>query len=333
MPKGYQHLTLEIRWQISALKERGISQGTIAKQLGVHKSTISRELRRNGGCNGYDASYAEDLCRRRHHSAKQTKVMKLSGETLAQVLVWLEESQWSPAEISGRLKRELGISVSHELIYQHIWSDKRGGGKLYQHLRRRGKKYQSRANKYSGRGFIPHRTDIKDRPAIVEEKSRVGDWEIDLIEGGKGDNQFLVTAVERRTQLMLMKQIPDKTAEETTKAIIELLLPYKKHVHTITSDNGKEFAGHLQVQHRLAAKFFFATPYHSWERGINERTNGLVRQYFPKRSNFAILKLEDVNKVQCLLNSRPRKNLDFLTPIEAFFELTTNHDYKIALLT
>jgi IS30 family transposase len=271
--KGYRHLTLELRCQIFALKGRGISQDSISKQLGVDKYTISREFKRNKSKDGcYDAVTAQLNYQERQVSARKSRVRKLSGDTLKQVSTWLTDYQWSPSEISGRLKKEFGIQLSQELIYQYIWRDKHAGGELYKHLRRRGKKYQNRAQKYAGRGYIPNRVDIKERPFIVQEKGRLGDWEVDLIEGGKGDH-FMLTLTERKTQLMLMKKLPNKTAKETSIAIIELLLPYKKHVHSITSDNGKEFMAHEYVQRRLETLFFFATPYHSWERGLNGRTN------------------------------------------------------------
>jgi IS30 family transposase len=332
MPEGYRHLTQDLRCQIEALKKRGISQVAIAQDLKVDPSTISRELKRNRSQRGYRAGFAEQFAKARRLQAMRTRLLKITGDVQTQIESWLTEQQWSPEEIRSKLFSEFAISVSHELMYQHIWCNKKAGGTLYLHLRRKGKKYQKRSSKYAGRGYIPGRVDIAERPASVAEKQEVGNWEIDLIEGGKGD-AFLLTLVERRTQLTLIQWLPNKEADGTTEAILKALAPYRGWVQTITSDNGKEFSGHQKVTESLHAGFYFATPYHSWERGLNERTNGLIRQYFPKGSRFATLTKENVSNVQDLLNTRPRKTLHYRSPLETFFHLTTNTPQHIALRT
>lgn len=227
----------------------------------------------------------------------------------------------SPEQISGRLKREQKKSVCYESIYKHIWSDKKKGGFLYKHLRRSGKKYNKRSKGSAGRGCIPGRIDIKERPEIVEKKVRIGDWELDTIIGAQHKGA-IVSMVDRATKLTQLIKVDHKTAEEVTDALITKLGPIKEFVCTLTADNGKEFAYHQSVSLALEADFFFATPYHSWERGLNEHTNGLVREYFPKSTNFEDISQEDIEKVEWLLNHRPRKILEFETPFEAFQRMT-----------
>ncbi len=228
----------------------------------------------------------------------------------------LTQSQWSPEQIAGWLKREEGIQISHERIYQHIWQDKRNGGSLYTHLRRRARKYQKRVNGRTSRGRIIGRVDITRRPAVVELKNRIGDWEGDTIVG-LGHRSAIVSLVERKSRYTKLVKVSCNTAKAVETAITVALEPLKEKVHTITFDNGKEFSSHLQVANKLEAQTFFATPYHSWERGLNENTNGLVRQYFPKKTDFATLTDADVARVEELLNNRPRKCLGYNTPARA----------------
>ena len=234
-------------------------------------------------------------------------------------LVKLIESKisedWSPEQISGWLRNEHSLMISHERIYQHIWSDKLKCGNLYKHLRRQGKKYQKRSNGKTSRGQIKNRVSIDERPAIVDSKIRVGDWEIDTVIG-KGHQGALVTLVERKTLYTLAAQVDSKHAEPVTKAAINLLTPFLGRVHTITADNGKEFAWHEEIAKQLKTKVYFAHPYHSWERGLNENTNGLLRQYFPKGTNLKYVKQKEVDSVIFKLNNRPRKTLGYKTPAE-----------------
>ena len=314
--KGYRHLTYEERCQIYALKKSGIPSSVIALDLGVHKSTINRELLRNSGDKGYRYKQAQRLSdeKRRQASCAPTK---MTDECIATIEDKLINEQWSPEQISGWMKRIFGYSISHESIYQHIWRDKKRGGSLYKHLRHGGKKYNKRSGTYAGRGCIPGRVDIDERPKVVDKKQRIGDWELDTIIG-KNHNGAIVSMVNRASKFTKLMLVPYKTSDAVTSAITDALLPLKPFVFTMTADNGKEFAGHQELKAVLGAQVYFAKPYHSWERGLNEHTNGLVRQYFPKGTDFDSLRQDDVQEVESLLNSRPRKVLDFQTPMEVF---------------
>jgi IS30 family transposase len=322
MPEGYHQLTYEQRCQIVALKKRGDNASKIAKVLGVNRSSISRELRRNSGQRGYRYEQA-------HSKAVERKFSNPSKMT-PQMTILIEEKlrlQWSPVQISGWLKKQHLDSVSHETIYKHVWRDKKEGGSLYKELRHHGKKYNKRGKGTSGRGCIPNRVDIDKRPPIVEEKIRLGDLELDTIIGADHSGA-IVSIVDRASKLINLVKVERKTAEEVGKALIGKLKPIEQFVLTMTADNGKEFSYHEMVAVQLGAEFYFAKPYHSWERGLNEHTNGLVRQYFPKNFSFADITIEGLEKVENLLNNRPRKVLDFETPLERFEKLAKNMQKK-----
>ena len=323
----YQHLTRDQRCQICALKKRGFSQSAIAKDLGLSQGTISRELARNKGKRGYRFKQAEALAARRC-SAGNKRTTVLTPCLIALVESMLAGEQWSPEQIAGRLVRSHKIGVSVETLYSHIWRDKREGGTLYKHLRHGGKKRNKRSGKNSGRGMIPGRVDIKERPTIVDRKTRLGDWELDSIIGAKHQGS-ITSMVERRSKLTRLVLQKGPTANATRKSIVSRLKPLKKYVLTLTSDNGKEFAEHAKITQILGGDFYFATPYHSWERGLNEHTNGLVRQYFPKGLDFATLTNADVQYVEDLLNNRPRKILGYRSPNEVFAILAAAKHYAL----
>jgi IS30 family transposase len=310
----YHHLTYDQRCQIYALNKRGFSLREISADICVHFSTISRELRRNKGRCGYRHNQAQALAKQRKSVNNPCKIL---GDTLALVEQKLA-LQWSPQQISGWLQRHGLAEVSHEAIYQHVCRDKHLGGKLYLHLRHAGKKYNKRAAKSAGRGFIPDRVDISERPDIVEEKSRIGDWELDTIIGAKHQGA-IVSVVDRASKFALLKPLPNKKSDGVSRSIISMLQRVNATVHTLTADNGKEFSGHKKVAKELAADFYFAEPYCSWQRGLNEHTNGLVRQYFPKKTDLSKITAEQVQKVENLINNRPRAVLGFRTPTEVFF--------------
>lgn len=314
----YRRLTAEDRCQIYALNKQGCGQEQIAVHLGFSQSSISRELSRNRGRRGYRHQQAQSKAEARQ--AVRTCPRKLTKALRRQIETKLRTARWSPEQISGWLARQ-GTSLSHEWIYQMIWQNKRDGGDLWQSLRRRGKRYNKRAGKTAGRGLIPHRTDISERPKVVDRKSRIGDWEGDTVVGA-AHRGGLLTLVERKTQLTMMALLPRTTAVATRKAAVRKLKPISKHVHTITFDNGKEFADHQTMATTLAADIFFATPYHAWERALNENTNGLIRDFFPKGTNFATVTPAEVAKVERLLNNRPRKSLGFRSPKEVFLAST-----------
>ncbi len=323
MLEGYHHLSCEERCQIYALKKRGDSLAVIAKELGVHPSTISRELKRNTGQKGYRFKQAHEKAQKKRLGASHNH-QKLVPVLIATIQEKLK-LQWSPVQLSGLLKRQ-GTEVSYETIYKYIWRDKRAGGSLYKELRHRGKKYNKRSKAAAGRGCIPGRIDIDKRPPIVETKTRCGDWELDTIIG-TDQSGAIVSMVERASKLTRLVKISHKTAENVERALIERLSPDKEFVYTLTADNGKEFANHQIVSCALGAGFYFATPYHSWERGLNEHTNGLAEQYFPKSKRFDEISAKDLERVEILLNNRPRKVLQFETPLEVFDCMTTQSLY------
>lgn len=326
MAKGYQHVTRDIRSQIYALKSKNYSLHDIAKTVKRHVTTVSREIARNSGKRGYRINQADKFaCERRSKASQAPK--KLTSELKAQIESKLLED-WSPEQISGRLKTE-GVFISHESIYCHVWKDKHTGGQLYKHLRHHGKKYNKRSSGRSGRGLIPNRIDIKLRPAIVEKKERVGDWEGDTIISASS-RVALLSYVDRHSKLTLLKKIGRKTAKNVRQATREKM--YSLPVHTITYDNGKEFSEHENIAADLNAQCFFATPYHSWERGLNEHTNGLVRQYAPKADDFKNLSDMDIQRIEDRLNNRPRKVLKYKTPIEVFRHATQSNS-SVALQT
>jgi IS30 family transposase len=313
----YRRIRYEDRCQIYALGKRGASQESIASVVGVSQSAVSREMRRNRGQRGYRFKQAEAKAQARQ--AIRSKPHKLTAPMRSKIEAKLRQMRWSPEQISGWLSDQ-GIKLSHERIYQMIWDDKRDGGNLWRSLRRRGKRYNKRAGKNAGRGLIPNRIDISERPAIVARKTRLGDWEGDTVVSA-GHKGGLLTLVERKTQLTKIIKLPRATARATQNAVVRRLKPIGNFVHTITFDNGKEFAAHQDIAYALKAKIFFATPYHAWERGLNENTNGLIRDFFPKGTDFSTIPSAEVAKVERLLNARPRKSLGFRSPQEVFHSL------------
>lgn len=293
----------------------------IAYAIGVHKSTISRELRRNRGQRGYRPKQAHQMALSRRKKARP----HISQDTWGLIEDRLHQD-WSPEQIVGWLKRNKGISISHESIYQYVLADKRAGGDLHKHLRCQ-KKRRKRYGSYDRRGKLPDRVSIEERPEIVDNRERIGDWEADTILG-KGRRHAIVTLTERKSRLALLYKVERRSAELVADAIIHLLQPLIDLLHTITSDNGKEFAEHLRITRELKIDFFFAHPYSAWERGANENMNGLVRQYIPKNRDLATVTAQELHAVMHKLNHRPRKCLDFRSPFEVFFE-----HYSVALKT
>ena len=311
---NYTQLTRVQRYQIYALMKAGHNQSQIAVVVGCHKSTISRELRRNRGQKGYRPHQADELAYDRQCEAYRSRI---SWQTWQQVerLLRLE---WSPEQIAGRLKLEQKPTVSHECIYLYVYAEKRRGGTLHRHLRSQ-KKQRKRYGGYLRRGQIPNRTSIDQRPQIVARKGRFGDWEADTIVGARHKGGLL-SVVERKSKLTRLCKLETKGALELKRESIQLLRPLANQVHTITVDNGKEFCEHKAIAAGLQADIYFAHPYASWERGLNENTNGLVRQYFPKKYDFARITNQDLQRVEDLLNNRPRKTLGYRTPNEVFFK-------------
>jgi len=310
--RTYTQLTQEQRYQIYTLMKAEHNQTEIARLINVHKSTISRELRRNRGMKGYRPKQAQQFSLNRR---KKTKCrIEASTWTLIETLL---RKDWSPEQASGWLKKNYGLQISHEWIYQHILMDKQAGGDLHCHLRCQ-KKRRKRYGSYDRRGRLKNRISIDERPVIVDTRQRLGDWEVDTIIG-KGHHQAIVSLTERKARLALLRKVERKTSQAVGDAVIELLKTLPAQIHTITADNGKEFADHERIARDLCANIYFAHPYSSWERATNENMNGLIRQYFPKKHNFATITENEMEFVMERLNNRPRKCLGFRTPNQVFF--------------
>lgn len=310
--KNYTQLTEAERNQIYALKQAGYKPSAIGLQIGRHKATISRELQRNQGLRGYRPKQAQQMAENRRREKAKPRIPKEIWGIVNDFL----RKDWSPEQISGWLAAEKNVQISHERIYQHIGHDKRRGGSLYLHLRCR-KKRRKRYGSPDRRGRIRNRVPIDRRPGIVSERSRIGDWEADTVIGRRGGS-VLVTLVERKSRFSVIGLAPDKRAASVTQALVGALLPYREQVHTLTCDNGKEFAFHQEFSAALQAECFFAHPYQAWERGLNENTNGLIRQYLPKGTDFDTLNQKDISLIMDKLNNRPRKSLGFNTPKKLF---------------
>ena len=311
--RTYTQLTQAQRYQISAMLKIGQTQTEIAEVIGKHKSTISREVRRNRGQRGYRPKQAHQMSMDRRKKATP----RIQEATWALIESKLEED-WSPEQISDWLKRNTEIQVSHERIYLHILADKRTGGDLYQHLRCQ-KKRRKRYGSYDRRGKLSNRRSIEERPEIVDQRQRIGDWEVDTMIG-KGHRQAIVTLTERKSRFSMLRKVEQRKAHLVSAAVIDLLQPVADRSHTITGDNGKEFAEHERIAQELEVSFFFAHPYSAWERGANENMNGLVRQYIPKNRDLSSVTDDELVQIMNKLNHRPRKCLDFKTPFEVFFE-------------
>ena len=318
---SYKQLTFIKRCRILALWEAGASQTEIAEKIGVHKSTISREFKRNifwwnSRIPQYKPDYAQTYAKRRHKL--KPKQIKFNEEVEAFVREKIIED-WSPDQISLRAKQHGLFSISHERIYQFILEDKKKGSDLYTHLRHKNKKYRKRYGSPKRTGPIKNRRSIEERPAIINEKKRIGDWEIDTIIG-KNQKQAIVSIVERFSKMTILKKVTAKTAKMVATATISGLERIAHKVHSITSDNGSEFAYHEKISKELGADFYFAHPYSSWERGLNENTNGLVRQYIKKGSDISHVDDKILENIANNLNNRPRKTLGYATPQYIFYK-------------
>lgn len=310
---SYKQLIRGQRYQIEALLKTGHNQTEIATTLGVHKSSISRELKRNRGLRGYRPKQAQRFSDNRRQEKVQTRI---APETWNWVKRLLRED-WSPEQISNWLAIEKISHISHEWIYSYVYLEKRRGGNLHNHLRCQ-KVRRKRYGSHDRRGQLKNRISIEQRPKIVEQRSRIGDWEVDTVIGKLGGS-VLVTLAERKSRLSIIALAPDKTAQSVKDAILAALRSIAERVFTLTYDNGKEFAHHVEIAKTLDAQGFFAHPYHSWERGLNENFNGLIRQYLPKKTDFQSLTQKDIQSIMDKLNNRPRKCLGFKTPNQVFY--------------
>lgn len=315
--KSYTQLTQEERYQIAALLKAGLTQNVIADMIGRDKSTISRELARNTGQRGYRPQQAQQRARKR----QRNKARPAFSESHWQVVDALLRADWSPEQIAGRLKEERGVAVSPAWIYRYIHSKRQRRLELRPHLRGR-YWFRKRRGSRDKRGRLRNTTSIDERPPIIEERRRIGDWEADTV-AGVNQQGHLVSLVDRQSGYACLGKVARRTAALVKEAIIERLEPLKKQVHSITCDHGREFAGHEDFGLSLKARVYFAHPYAPWERGTNENTNGLIRQYFPKGKALLDVTDEQLRWVEERLNHRPRKRLGWKTPYEVFFKTKT----------
>lgn len=315
------HVTKEQRYVISRMLSHNKTLSEIGLAIGKDKSVVSREIKRN--CDQRSGQYKPELADKKYQSRlyNKAKRIKLTGAVKDYINAKLED-KWSPDQISNTPNDEGLELVSHETIYKHIAEDRKLGGTLYTNLRRK-KRKRKRCTPPDNRGKIPDTKNIKERPAIVEKKTRVGDLEVDLIIGANHKGA-MITINDRKTGHAWVKLTRSKDSLEVAKKIIKALMPYKNMIHTITSDNGKEFANFKLIEDELDVEFYFADPYSSWQRGANENLNGLIRQFFPKKTNFESLTWREVKQVEKMINNRPRKRLGYKTPKNEFILLTNN---------
>jgi IS30 family transposase len=323
---SYTHLTENERYVISHLMCAGFSLREIARRINRHHSTVSRELKRNDDPDfedtvyWYDWTHPEALKRRRKAKHHRRRSIRRLVKYIEQKLI----DDWSPETISEKLKidypNDSEMCVSHETIYRWVYSDAKKGGTLYRHLRRRRKKRRKQSRYGSGRRFIPGRVSISERPDIVETRQRFGDWEGDTIEGKKSTG-YMATHVERKSRYLIATKLVNKKAETLTlKSIKAYWRIPKKMRKTLTVDNGKEFARFKELESKTGLTVYFADPYSAWQRGTNENTNGLLRQYFPKGTDFREFSEQSIAFAVKKLNHRPRKCLDFQTPHDVFWK-------------
>lgn len=320
----YHQITADERYTLAALRTQQprLSNAEIARRMGRHPSTISRELRRNAARHdgGYRAFPAQEhtnarRSRTRHWSKLTSRQWMLAEELLREGL--------SPDQISGKLRRDGKLRISHEAIYQHVWADKHAGGSLYLCLRQRTRRRRKRYATKERRGRVAGKRHISERPATANERLEFGHWEIDTIHGSGRDS--VVTIVERRSGLVLIGKLPNLSAATLNQRVLRMIRRFeRKHGYsfkTITADNGTEFHSYEKIERKARLEFYFATPYHSWERGTNENTNGLIRQYLPKRTSLASLSQAQCNAIARRLNERPRKRHEYATPLERLVEI------------
>jgi IS30 family transposase len=314
----YRQLSPEERYMLATLRRQGCNNSQIARALGRHRATVGRELRRNStrADGRYRAATAQERTQGRRSRSRRNR--RFTPADFAQVEELLRR-QWSPEQVAGHLRREGLLSLSHETIYRHVWRDKREGGTLYTHLRGARKRRRKRYGAYDSRGRLAGKRMISERPAEVEGRVEVGHWEIDTVMGS-GSKDCIVSLVERKTGLVLIGQLSDRTTESLNRRVIRLIKRHAGAFRSVTADNGTEFHGYERIEERTQTTFYFARPYHSWERGSNENANGLIRQYLPKGASMAGLSQPQCNAIARKLNTRPRKRLGFRTPLECFNE-------------
>ena len=309
----YQQITSDERCNLATLRKQHYSKAAIARIMGRHPSTITRELRRN--CCPYDGGYrhlrAQDISDLRRRRSRRKSLLSDQDWLLIEESI---KADFSPEQVSGTFRLDRLLRVSHETIYKHIWHDKRRGGTLYRHLRQR-LKYRKRYGPYEKRGKVAGKRHISERPAAVEHRREFGHWEMDTV-AGNGSKHCILTLVERTTGCVLIGKLRDHTATALNERLLQIIEGAPHLFKTITADNGTEFHSYQQIERLTGLRIYFATPYHAWERGTNENTNGLIRQYLPKRTSMKYLTQRRCDQIASILNNRPRKRHGFLTPIQ-----------------
>lgn len=311
----YHQITREERYTLATLRKQTprLSGAAMAALLGRHRSTIIREFRRNSA--RYDGAYRPSVAQERTNGrrSRSRRNTRFSSEDW-KLIGWLLGQLLSPEQISGRLREEGLLQISHETIYKHVWNDKARGGHLWLFLRQR-LRYRKRYGRYERRGRVAGKRHISDRPAVVEQRNEIGHWEMDTVLG-TGDQHCVVSLVERASGTLLLGKARSRKAAHVTAKLIELIEAHPALFKTITADNGTEFHSYREVEAATGVTIYFATPYHSWERGTNENTNGLIRQYLPKRTSLKTVTQARCNAIAAALNNRPRKRYRFRTPLE-----------------
>jgi len=314
----YHQITSAERYTLSLLRKQRLSQAAIARVMGRDPSTISREIRRNH-CASDGQSYKPELAhwyarRRLRRSRRNSQFTPADWAAVEAVL----REDWSPEQIVGWFARFRILAISHETIYRHIWRDKRRGGQLHVHLRRANKPFRKRYGGYDSRGRLAGKRPIATRPPGAEHRSRFGHWEGDTVLGDSQAGACIVTLVERKSGFTAIGVVARRAGAEVNHRLRQLIEVQPRPVRTITVDNGTEFHSYKALEQVVDARFYFATPHHAWERGTNENTNGLIRQYLPKRVSMAHLTQHDCNRIATKLNRRPRKRLGYRTPEECY---------------
>lgn len=311
----YHQLTSGERHALSALRKQGFSQADIARALGRNPSTVSRELRRNSdGNHWYRPAVADEMTRGRRSRSRRNR--RFTGENWDLVCSLLREL-WSPEQIAGRLALEGRLLISHETIYRYVWEDRRRGGTLHLCLRGARKQRWKRYRSHDSRGRLAGKRPITDRPPGAENRSRVGHLEGDTVLGAS-DRHCVLSLVDRKTGYLLLGKLSSRTTQATNRRAVSLINRAPRRTRTLTLDNGTEFHGYKDLETATGTTVFFAAPHHSWERGTCENTNGLIRQYLPKRRTMARITQSHCDQIASALNSRPRKRHAFLTPAELY---------------
>lgn len=310
---SYRQITPAERYTLATLRRQAMSDAEIARIMGRHRSTIGRELRRNSA--RFDGAYRHTKAQertngRRSRSRRNSHFTPTDWRHVRRLL----RDLLSPEQISGRLRLEGILSISHETIYQHVWMDRCRGGDLYLSLRQPIKR-RKRYGTYEKRGRVGGKRHISERPAAVEMREQLGHWEMDTVIGGVTQDCVL-TLVERVTGETLIGKLLNRTVAALNKRLLQFIRSRPDDFKTITVDNGTEFHGYRQIEKKTGVTIYFCTPYHSWERGTNENTNGLIRQYLPKRRSMQGLTQAQCNSIARKLNRRPRKRHGFLSPLE-----------------